>query len=55
MAVDLAALEGVIDAVYPAAEDLVFVLIGDAELIRESVSQYGEVTEMPITEPRFRP
>ena len=55
MAVDLAAIESVVDAVYPAAEDLVFVLIGDAELIRESVSQYGEVTEMPITEPRFRP
>jgi len=55
MAVDLAALEAVVEAVYPAAEDLVFVLIGDAELIRESVGQYGDVTEMPITEPRFRP
>jgi len=55
MAVDISAVTSVIDAVYPAAENLVFVLIGDAELIRESISQYGEVTEMPITEPRFRP
>jgi len=55
MAVDLAALESVVEAVYPASEDLVFVLIGDAELLRESVSQYGEVTEMSVTEPRFRP
>jgi len=55
MAVDLAAIESVVQAVYPTSENLVFVLLGDAELIRESVSQYGEVTEMPITEPRFRP
>ena len=55
MAVDLAALESVVESVYPASENLVFVLIGDAELIRESVSQYGEATEMAITEPRFRP
>jgi zinc protease len=55
MAVDLAEIESVVETVYPAAEDLVFVLIGDAELIRESVGQYGEVTEMPITEPHFRP
>lgn len=55
MAVDLAAIESVVEAVYPASEDLVFVLIGDAESIRESIGQYGEVTEMSITEPRFRP
>jgi len=55
MAVDVTAVAYVIETVYPAAENLVFVLIGDAELIRESISQYGEVTEMPITEPRFRP
>jgi predicted Zn-dependent peptidase len=55
MAVDLAAIESVIEAIYPATADLVFVLIGDAESIRESASQYGEVTEMSITEPHFRP
>jgi predicted Zn-dependent peptidase len=55
MAVDVAAAAAVIETVYPSAENLIFVLIGDAELIRESVGQYGEVTELPITEPRFRP
>ena len=55
MAVDVAAVADVVEAVYPTAENLVFVLIGDAELIRESASQYGPVTEMPITEPGFHP
>lgn len=55
MAVDVAAVAAVVGAVYPSAENLVFVLIGDAELIRESVGQYGPVTEIAITEPRFRP
>jgi len=54
MAVDVVAVADVVEAVYPASENLVFVLIGDAELIRESVSQYGMVTEILITEPRFR-
>jgi zinc protease len=45
----------VIDEVFPSADDLVFVLLGDAELIREQVSKYGPLTEMPITEPHFRP
>jgi predicted Zn-dependent peptidase len=45
----------VIDEVYPLAEHLSFILIGDASLIREAVSQYGPVTEMSIDEPRFRP
>jgi len=48
-------IAAVIDQVYPRAEDLTFVLIGDASLIREDVSQYGTVTEMSIDEPRFRP
>ena len=41
--------------VYPQTNDLVFVLIGDADEIREAVAQYGEVTELAIIEPRFRP
>jgi predicted Zn-dependent peptidase len=45
----------VITSVYPGPDDLVLVIIGDAELIREDIAKYGEVTEMSITEPRFRP
>jgi predicted Zn-dependent peptidase len=44
-----------ISEVYPTGEHLVLVLIGDAEAIREDVAKYGPVTEMSITEPRFRP
>lgn len=49
------AIRDVIKQVYPAADTLVFVIIGDAEQIREQVSKYGPITEMPITDPRFRP
>ncbi len=44
-----------IDEVYPAAENVSFVLIGDAASIREAVAELGPVTEMSIDEPRFRP
>ena len=44
-----------ISDVYPQSENMVFILIGDAELIREDVAKYGEVTEMSITEPQFSP
>ena len=44
-----------ISEVYPLAENLVFVLIGDAISIRDAVAKYGPVTEMSITEPRFMP
>ena len=47
-------LHNAISEVYPAADDLVIVLIGDAEVIREAVTKYGPVTEVSITEPRFR-
>lgn len=46
-------ISSVIGQVFPAPADLVFVLLGDAELIREDISKYGPVTELPITEPRF--
>ena len=49
------AIRDVIKQVYPAEDNLVFVIIGDAEEIREKVSKYGPITEMPITDPRFRP
>lgn len=44
-----------IDDVYPNAENLVFVVLGDAEAIRDQVSKYGPVTEISVTEPRFHP
>jgi hypothetical protein len=31
------------------------VFVGDAALIRDDIETYGPVTEMSITEPRFRP
>lgn len=45
----------VIEAVYPASDALVFVILGDAELIREQVAAYGPITEISISEPRFHP
>jgi len=48
-------IKAVINEVYPAPDDLVFVIIGDAEMIREDIAKYGPVTEMSITEPRFSP
>ena len=44
----------VIDEVYPSADDLSLILIGDAGAIRDAVAEYGPVTEMSINEPRFR-
>ncbi len=44
----------VVREVYPARDDLVFVVLGDAEQIRDGIANYGPVTEMSITEPRFR-
>ncbi len=53
-AVDLEATRAVIDRVYPL-EDLSIVMIGQAEAIRELAAKYGEVTEMSITDPSFKP
>ena len=44
-----------IDEVYPKDEDLVFVILGDAETIREQIANYGPITELAISEPRFHP
>lgn len=54
-AADGEAIRAVIKQVYPDPDNLVFAIIGDAELIREQVAKYGTITEMPITDPRFRP
>ncbi len=43
-----------INEVYPSPENLSFIVIGDAALIREDISQYGPISEMSIDEPRFR-
>lgn len=48
-------IRAVIAEVYPQVDNLVFVIIGDAEQLRDAVAKYGLVTEMPITDPRFRP
>jgi len=48
-------IAAVIREVYPSPDNLVFVLLGDAALIREAIAKYGPVTELSITEPRFRP
>ncbi|MGI9222426.1 MAG: M16 family metallopeptidase [Woeseiaceae bacterium] len=54
-AADGETIRSVINGVYPATDDLVFAIIGDAEKIREQVAKYGPVTEMSITDPRFTP
>ena len=53
-AVDSAGIGEVVDEVYAAPGDLVFVLIGDAAAIRDAISDYGPITEVSITDPRFR-
>lgn len=53
-AVTPVSVHNAISEVYPGAENLVFVLIGDAGKVRDAVAKYGPVTEMSITEPRFR-
>ena len=55
---DAVTAENVIDTineVYPAARDVVFVVIGDAAIIGEALAALGPVTQMSIDEPRFRP
>jgi len=52
---DAAAVRAVIDEVYPMVDDLVVVVLGDAEMIRDDIAKYGPITEMAITDPRFRP
>lgn len=42
-----------IESVFPAAEDLVIVLLGDAEAIREQASVYGPLIEVSIADPHF--
>jgi len=53
--VTLPVARSVIDHAFPNVDDLVIVLIGDAEKIRDVASRYGEVTEMTLTQPTFTP
>lgn len=48
-------IRSVITDVYPHVDDLVFVILGDSEQIRDAVAKYGPITEIAITDPRFRP
>ena len=52
--VDPDGIAEVVEEVYAAPGDMVFVLIGDAAAIRHEVSNYGPVTEVSIADPRFR-
>ena len=52
---DTEAVAAVIDTVFPEPGNLVLLLLGDAEAIRERAGDYGPVTEIQITEPYFRP
>ncbi len=53
-AVTLESVDAAIDDVYPADDALVFVILGDAEAIRDQVSRYGALSELSISEPVFR-
>ena len=53
-AVSVESLAPVIRDVYPADDGLVFVIIGDAAAIRETVARYGALTEHSITDGSFR-
>ena len=54
-AVDAAAARAALESAFPDSADLAIVLVGDAARIRGDVRKYGPVTEMKITDPRFRP
>ena len=51
--VSLKEANAVIDQAFPSADSLAIVLIGDAAKIREQVSGYGPVTDIPLTHPAF--
>jgi len=53
-AVTVESLVPVIDRVYPPGDELVFVFIGDAATIRDTVSRYGSLSELGITDGTFR-
>jgi predicted Zn-dependent peptidase len=52
-AVTVESLRPVIQRVYPPGDELVFVFIGDAATIRDTVSRYGALSEQSITDGSF--
>ena len=52
-AVTIESAAAVVADVYPTTDELVFVILGDAEQIREAAAAYGDVTEMSVAEPTF--
>ncbi|HVT35164.1 MAG TPA: pitrilysin family protein, partial [Nevskiaceae bacterium] len=54
-AVTSAQARQVVDQLYPPAEDVAMVVIGDAAKIRGELASYGAVTEMKMSAPRFAP
>ncbi len=54
-AVTLESVAAVIERVYPPADSLVFVILGDAAIIRDEIARYGPVTEVSIGRTEFHP
>ena len=52
-AVSVESLVPVIRDIYPSDDGLVFVIIGDAEAIRDTVARYGALSELGITDGSF--
>jgi zinc protease len=45
----------VVDEVIPASNDVVLVVIGKADAIRDGLRKYGPLTEIKLSDPHFRP
>lgn len=54
-AATVASVAAVIAQVYPPADRRVFVILGDAAIIRDEITRYGPVTEVSIARPQFHP
>jgi predicted Zn-dependent peptidase len=54
-AVDATAVRRTIETTFPASGNVAMVMVGNAAQIRDRVKKYGAVTEMKISDPRFRP
>ena len=53
-AVTIESVAATVDAVYPARDELVFVILGDAAVIRDDMRRYGTLYELSIADPMFR-
>lgn len=50
-----ATVAAAIEDVYPSLDNLVFIVIGDADAIRDQLGDFGEITPVSISDPRFHP